>query len=378
METMQPTLKRGRDVWDPINMPETEFQERVKKIKKEMKKEGIDVLLLYGCGPDQYGNPCYISNYVIKMPWGALVIIPQKGEVALIFEGFSSKLSTTWVKEVRAVGDVSKECIKYLEERKLIPSTIGFVGLKQLMPHYQMHFLSESLKQSKIVHSDHIIRNMRMVKSQKESDEIRRCSRILTHAFDLISTIPSPNLSERVLEAVVNRSAYLEGAEDFRMLLAKPLEEKWAFRPAEDGQILPGDSVIVYLAVEFERYWSEGIRTFVVESPRLVQPKLENVKASYERIIDGVKPGKTLSQFYKETIGELQKSKVDYIPAYGLGQGIGLGLQEFPMITEEDESELKEGMCLTLHLAIRDKEMGAIMIGNTVYLSKNGPKVLTK
>jgi len=364
-------------------MPEAEFQNRLGKIKKEMKKEGIDILLLYGNGLEHYGNPCYVSNCITKLPqWGVLIAIPQNDETVLIYRGGSREIpamkSTTWVEEVRPCRDISKECVEYLKEKTLIPSTIGFVGLRQLMPYYQWQFLHESVGQCKIVDSDHIIRNMRMVKAQRECDQIRRSSRVLTHAFDLISNTVYPNMNERILEAGVDRSVYLEGAEDFRMLMAKPLEEKWAFRPAEDAQLSPGDTVIVYLAVEFERYWSEGIRTFVAEPHRLVQPELENAEAWYERIMAEMKPGKTLSQFYRETIGQLQKNNIDYIPDYGLGQGIGLGLQEFPIINGEDATELKEGMCLTLRLALRDREVGAIMMGHTICLSKDGIEVLTK
>ena len=48
METLQPILKRGRDVWDQINMPKGEFLQRVEKIREKMAGAGIDVLLLYG------------------------------------------------------------------------------------------------------------------------------------------------------------------------------------------------------------------------------------------------------------------------------------------------------------------------------------------
>ena len=384
METMQPVLKRGRDVWDRINMPQSEFQERVEKIKKEMEKEDLDVLLLYGRGVNEYGNSCYASNFVIGMQRGALVAIPRKGEIALIFEGFPRALPTvrtkTWIKEIRACGNISRECVKYLKEGNFIPSTIGLAGLKQLMPYHQLRFLRESLSQCKIVDSSDIIEDMRMVKSRRECDEIHRSSRILAQAFSSISNfdIPSSNMNEKVLEAIMGREAYLEGAEDFRMLVARPLEGKWAFRPAEDAQILPEGSIIVYLAVEFERYWSEGIRTFVVNHSSFTEPEFERGKALYESIISRMKPGKTLSQFYKEAIEEIQKSGIDYMPEYGLGQGIGLSLQEPPVIAEEDMNQLRDGMCLTLRLAMKDKGVGAIVMGNTIHLLKGRSEVLTK
>src|SRR4030043_2473531 len=164
METMQPTLKNGRNVWDRINMPEDEFNRRLKKVRREMKKEGIDLLFLYGNGFNEYGNYCYLSNYMIRLPRGALVVVPQKGERTLIFEGASrgvpSVRKTTWIEEIRPCGGVSKEWVKYLEEKKLTPSTLGFVGLKQLMPNDQWQFLLESLPQYNIIDSNPLLKEM--------------------------------------------------------------------------------------------------------------------------------------------------------------------------------------------------------------------------
>lgn len=381
METIQPTLRIGRTVWDKINMPEVEFQKRIDKIKQEMKKEGIDVLLLYGHAFNDYGNPCYVSNFIIRLPRGTIVVVTQDGELELMFEGSSRGVpfakTTTWLKDVRACGDISKEIVKYLKEKDFIPSTTGFAGLRQLMPYNQFQLLFKSLDQCKIVDVNHIIRDMRMVKSQRECDQIRRSSRIVSHTFDVISDTVFSNMNERILEAHIFKAARLEGAGDIRVLIAKPLKAKWALRPVEDTAISAGDSIIIYLAVEFERYWSERIRTFIVKDSSLVKPEFETAETLYKRIMKRIKPGKTVSQFYKEAIGEIEKSHAEYIPEYGLGHGIGLNLQEPPVIAEVDTNQLKEGMCFTLRLTIKDTTIGAAMVGNTINLSKKGPEILT-
>src|SRR5512136_2792365 len=111
METMQPTLKSGRYAWDRINMPVEEFQERVWRIRKAMKKEGIDLLLLYGNGFNEYGNYSYLSNTITRLPQGSLVAVPLKGDLTLMFEGASrgvpSVKKMTWIDDIRASGDVS-------------------------------------------------------------------------------------------------------------------------------------------------------------------------------------------------------------------------------------------------------------------------------
>ncbi len=381
METMQPTLKNGRITWDQINMPEAEFRERVNKIIWGMKKEKIDVLLLYGNTFNEYGSPCYVSNFLMRLQREALVAITREGDVALIFDGASHGLpwakKMTWLKEVRACGDVSKECAEYLKEKRLIPSTVGFVGIRQFIPNQHLQSLSESLTGCRVIDADRLINEMRMVKSQKECDQIRRASRILAHAFDFISDTPFPNMNERLLEAEIRRETRFEGAEDFRMMIGKPMEGTWAFRPSERAPLSPGESVIIYLAVAFERYWSEGVCTYVAKDSNLTKVQSDGISALYERLMKSIKPGKSSSQVYREAMAEIQKSNDEYIPGYGLGQGIGLSVKEYPDFTGEDDTPLRDGMCFSLRLLVKHGKLGAVMIGHTLHLTKKGPTVLT-
>lgn len=382
METMQPTLKSGRNTWDRVNMPAEEFHERVRKIRRRMIEGGIDVLLLYGNGFNEYGNYCYVSNFIIRLPQGALVAVPREGDLSLMFEGalrgVPSVKRMTWINDVRASGDVSKDCLNYLKEKNFVPSVIGFAGLERLMPNHQLQFLFDSLLDCKIVNSDNLLKELRMVKSPLEVFQIHRASRILARIFDFITHTPFPALNERVLEASVRLEARFEGGEDFRMMIAKLSEERGVFRPPEDRPIRSEDKMLIYLAVEFERYWAEAIRTLTFKDSSFAEAQPEQIKTLYEKVLDGMKTGKRMSQFYSETMTELEKARLDYLPDCGLGQGIGLSLKESPMIVGDDETTLKEGMCFSLRLGARGKEMGVAMMGDTLYLSRKGPEVFTR
>src|SRR3972149_2941115 len=180
METMQPALKNGRNVWDRVNMPQNEFERRVERIRTEMKRGGIDLILLCGKDYNEYGDPCYVSNFVTRLPRGALAVVPLTGPVAVFFEGASrglpSFLATTWVHELRAASDVVRECVKYLKEKSLIPCTV--------------------------VAAARIVTNLRMVKSMKECDQIRRSGRIVKRAFDFITSATFEGMNEQLLEAM--------------------------------------------------------------------------------------------------------------------------------------------------------------------------------
>lgn len=381
METMQPALKNGRNVWDQINMPALEFQQRVSAAREEMREQSMDVLLAYGNAFNEYGNPCYFSNYVIRLPRAALVAIPRRGEVTLFFEGASRGLPSaktiTWIEDVRPCPDVSRGCAGYLKEKGSIPGTIGFAGLKQLMPQYQLKFLTDTIRGCDIVDADSIIRKLRMVKSARECDQVRRASRIVKGLFDFITDSSFPNMNERAVEAMLYREARFEGAEDVRVLFAKPLERKYALRPTEDVTINPGDIVIMFVAVAYERYWSEGIRTFRADKDSFSSPDLEDLEALFGLVTECMKPGKAISQCYKDAISEIQHQNMGYIEEYGLGHCIGLSPNEWPVINEGATEGLKEGMCFTLRLPIKERKLGAVMIGNTLRVSKTGVEVLS-
>ncbi|MFH1646703.1 MAG: M24 family metallopeptidase [Chloroflexota bacterium] len=380
MESMKTTLRRGRNVWDRVNVPASEFQARVGKAREEMKKENIDVLLVYGDAWVDYADPCYFSNLYSAM--GALVaVIPRQGEVALAFWGSGRGIEytqiNTWLKELRPGADVAGSCVKYLEELGLLSATIGLAGFRELMPYNQLQPFLKSLAGCKTVDANHIIRGMRMVKSPKERDQVTRASRILTHVFETIVRTPPKDRNELTLDAALDREARLEGAEDVRLLYAKPREAGWTFRPVEDSQLSPGDTVIIYLAVEFERYWAEAIRTFVIEPTGLSLAGSEALDRLYETVMQKMGPGKKVAEFYREAAAAVEKSGTGYMTEYGLGNGIGLSVDEPPVIAEEDSNVLTPGMCLTLRLAVKDRDRGAIMTGNTVYLAASGPELLT-
>jgi Xaa-Pro dipeptidase len=386
METLQPTLKRGRDVWDPIGMPESEFRTRVDRIVKEMRKRRMKVLLLYGIGQNDYAYPCYATNYLTKMPQGALAVVTDKGEVALICEGFARDAAlikdTTWVKEIRSSEALSQTCVQYLKEKRLIPSTLGFAGLRQHMPYREFEILSEATRGCRIVEADPLVNRMRMIKSPREIDQVRRSARLVASLFDSLTQASFPAFNERAMEALLYRLGYLDGAEDVRILIARPAEAKpgdsnGSLRPPDDRPISDGDAVVVHLAVEFERYWAEGTRTYRAEGASLVESATGDVRSLYGRITQGLVPGKTASGFYREALAKTKRSKMPFVAEYGLGGSIGLSGQEPPLLSADDDTLLREQMTLSLRLCVTTPETGLTMLGDTVCLSGNGPEILT-
>jgi Xaa-Pro aminopeptidase len=382
METMQPTLKSGRNTWDRINMPASEFQARVRKIRRAMKREGMNLLLLYGHGFNEYGNYCYLSNYVIRLPQGAVVAVPSHGDVTLMLEGAARGVSSvkkmTWITDVRAGGDVAKECVNYIQEKKHRFPVIGVAGMDRLMPHHQAQFLVDSLPGCRIISADPLLQEARMVKSGPELLQIRRAARIVRNAFDFIAAASFKEADEKFLEAAVRREARLEGAEDFRMMIARPGEKGWSFRPPATKTILSADRVMISLSVEFERYWAAAIRTYSFQGAAFTEVLSDGMQALSAGIRADLKVGNRTSQFTQAVLARIAASGREFLSDYGLGQGIGLSPEEYPVLARDDRATLREGITLSLRFGVLDPEFGAMMNGDTIYLSRKGIEILTK
>ncbi len=381
METMQPALKNGRNVWDQSNMPVQEFHGRLRAVREKMNTRNIDVLLAYGHAFNEYGNPCYFSNYLIRLPRGVLVSIPMEGEVTLFFEGAARGLPsakmTTWIEDVRPCPDISRACAQYLKEEGKDVGTIGFVGLNRLMPQDQLKYLIDNLTQTRIIEADDLMQDLRRLKSNKEMDQIRRASWIVKNTLQFISETSFPSMNERMVEAMLFREARLDGAEDIRVLFGKPHKTAWSLRPSGDANFEPGRGVILLLAVAYERYWSEGIRTYIAGENTFTAPDLEGTEAIYQQLTECMKPGESIGHCCTEAMSKIPKEGLDLLEEYGMGQGIGLSMKERPLMDRNETGDLEESICFTLRLGVDDETLGAAMIGNTFCVSNTGVESLT-
>ena len=381
METLQPALKNGRNVWDSINLPKEEFEARIKRVRAAIAARGLDLLLIYTTGLTKYGDTAYLTNFIIRLPRGTLVAVPQKGEVVTFFEGASRGLSslklTLAMGELEAVADLAKECARYLKEKKLIPGTVGLAGLKRHMPYQQFRSLLAELKGCAVKDADELLADSRIIKSIREIDQIKRASRIVGQLIAFLKETPFERANERAIEAALYREARFEGTEDFRMLIARPGQTGWSFRPADSTPVAEGEKVVFYLAVEFERYWADAVRTFIFQEGSFVEEKSSEAFAAFQKLCRGIKPGVKISTFCREASALMGPKDVEALRPCGLGNGIGLGLQEAPLLTEEDHGELKEGMVLSLRVAAAESNNFYSMVGNTIVVGSEGGLMLT-
>jgi len=380
MYTLQPNLKLGRDVWDRVNMPAEEFVGRMERLTAAMRRRKLDALLLYGNLVNDYGDPAYVSNFLLRMSRGGVVILTSTGEATLIFEGVPRGIHMAErvcsISDIRAGRNMAVESVKVLQEKKLLPGKIGLVGVRHLMPHDQARQLYADLGADNVVHVDDLVRKQRMMKSPREQDQIRRASRIITNAFEVLLEQSVDVTTAKSVEAKLIREARMDGAEDIRVAVGIPHMGDWSLAPAEPIPLTDGGAVIVLMAVESERYWSEKLSTLMVRGNRLEVAPVTVLEPLWHRFGKALTPGRKTGEIHQEMMDAIKTQGVKWVADYGLGEGIGLGPFEEPALIAGGAVALKEGMCLSIRLIVEDSSLGAVALGETVLVGKGGAEPL--
>jgi len=367
MHALQPTLRLGRDVWDRDAMPRVEFTARADRLRAAMAQRGLDALLLFGSGLDGCGHPTYISNYIVKLPFTALVVLPRDGDAALLFEGAtrgrSAAEATTWIEDVRPCWEMAQTCLAVLGERGLRHSTIGLAAMPRLVPHAQWTALVTGLSSATLVDAEDLVYECRAAKSPREIHQVRRASAIVREALE--SAVSSTHRTEMSLAADLFRAARMQGAEDVRLMITSLSDDDWAFRPPEARAIEGGGRLAVTVRASWERYWSEATRTFVVGGDRLEPIREPSVQARFDAAVARAGAGATIARSVDAALSEATPSECRALDRLGFGHGIGITAHEYPIFSRENETRIASGMCLVLP-SVAASDEGLTLYADTI------------
>lgn len=357
MLTLQPTLRLGRDAWNRDAMPVDEFQGRVARLRAAMAPLDLQALLLYGRGLNHCGHPTYVSNYIVKLPFAALVVLPREGEPVLMFEGATrgraAAGATTWIEDVRPCWNLAGECLLVLKERDLLHGRIGLAGLPRLMPFADWRVLTGGLEVATLVDVESQVDALRMIKSPRELAQIERATHLVHTTLARVPTMErAPD--ETALAAAVIREARRLGAEDIRIALGRHEEGRWVFAPPQHGPIASGDRLAITVAASWERYWSQATRTFDVRAEGLANAWNAETETGFCDITSRSRPG--------GLIADLTTARAAGITSIE-GHGIGITPEEPPALTST--MRLESGMVLVVSASF-EAVGGPVMFGETL------------
>ena len=167
------------------------------------------------------------------------------------------------------------------------------------------------------------------------------------------------------------RTVRRQGAEDVRFLVASGPDAGVSLRPVDDRVLAAGDPVLIYVAVQHQRYWAEAARTYVLGAP---DPGLVGLHAKALRALDamvgssraGAQIG-SIAASARTALGDAHATAA----GYGLGNGIGLDVNEAPTISGASGARYVDGSAVALRVMAHVGGRG-VAIATTLHVTTNG------
>ncbi len=375
MHTLHTVLNRGCSVWDKERLPKQEFLSRLSRIREGMRERAVDLLLVYG-DSWRFGNLAFVSHFMPKNR-GALVVIPLEGEPVLVVQEPSRNnpfsKSLTWIDELHSVGKFAQGLSGTLEARSLKPRKVGLVTVKEQLNIREWGELAKLLQGAQLCDCNDLLISLRLTKSAAELELLKQTSQILRDGMKVFAQEARPGLKEYEISAALDREARRQGAEDFRLLLARSSAPEIGLRPVGSGALKKNEGILVFVAASYQRYWAELGQTFCLgrASEQLVKT-YDLANRIFGQLAERTKAGVS-STAATACLGEVPSLAVrNSLEAYGVGNGVGLDLTEEPYLGKDGRGEIKPGMTLTLRVCFTANESGSALISRPYLVTQSG------
>jgi len=339
---------------------------RIESIKKYLEENEVDAALITSTP-----NLFYFTNAAPLV--GGYLVVTLEEETLLVPE--------LEYEQAKEEAKVSVEKFKKMDELYEYLKRFKSLAVEGTMNVSFSNALKEkaSIKEFKLL--DDVIKDLRMIKSEEEIKLIKDACRLADIGVMTAIEEISEGRREKEVAAKVEYVMKMEGAEKpaFDTIIASGHRSALPHWVASDKRIEKGDLVVMDLGALYRHYNSDITRTIVVGSPNEKQKEIyEIVLEAQKKSVKEARPGMTAKEL--DSIARKVIEEYGYGDKFihSLGHGIGLQVHEWPRVSQYDETVLKEGMVITIEPGIYIPKFGGVRIEDTVVITKNGAKRLTK
>jgi Xaa-Pro dipeptidase len=151
-------------------------------------------------------------------------------------------------------------------------------------------------------------------------------------------------------------------------------------------KIRRGDLIVVDIPVLVEGYHADQTRTYVVGKAKDGAKKLfQSLKEIANYLINHINPRMKCSEIYKMAVKKAEELQVDKpFLNFGngrkskiIGHGVGLEINEPPVLSDYDHSIISDGFVLALDMHMMDEKVGVVKLEDMILIGEKN-KLLTK
>jgi Xaa-Pro aminopeptidase len=348
---------------------------RRQRLLAAMQAAGIDEIVAYGNGW-QGDYLRYVTDFGILEGHGIAVIAADGATELFLDSATDAERAEVEVPgvAVRLCGDITRA----------VGARLGRVANHRLAAaprRFLPSWLAAASRSFAIEDGTALLDRLLMHKLPAEIDTIRRAARIADDAYGEFIKAVAPGRPQ--YEIVADLEAYLRrrGCPDNFMIIGSGGKDVFGMTPPSERRIAAGDLVTTELTPAVDGYYVQICRTLVAGKATTAQTSAFTIyREALEAGIAAVKPGATAADvaraendvFRKFGLGDYVTSKYTRVR----GHGIGLFCDSKPHILEDVDTLLEPGMALIVHPNTYHPEVGYLVLGDAVVVTKTGVEVL--
>ena len=373
-------------------LSEQERDRRYRLVRKAMKEEGIDALLVVG-NNHASGSPLfstgsfrYLTDFFIFSLYGLLLFFREDEPVLLVpmelQEAMAKKYS--WIRDVRISFSYAETVARILQEKRLQDGKIGVISMESL-PASTYLSLQERLPKALFSEATSLVLPLRFIKGEEERRLMEKAGELNDGAYQKVLKQLKPGMREYEVAGIVEGYHRGKGADKtFNLVFSGP------FPATQDGipfQGLPwcpgqraiekGDCVHLEMTTVYGGYWNQLVRMIAVGHRNAELEKFHHAAvATTQSGLNTIKAGMKMS----EAIPSMAKTAKAH--GFGLatpmGHFVGLDLIE-ARVDADSQVILEPGVAMILHPRLDDfRGRRIILWGETYFMNEKGPIRLTQ
>ena len=383
-------------------LPKSEVIARLRNLQRWMQDHSLDAVFIF-----QDADLFYFAGTV----QAGMLCVPAQGEPLYLVQKSVSRarMESPWQRLVPFPG--FKKVPEWLANEGLM--NLRRIGIEtDVLPTNYYLRLRESFPQAEFIDASDSIRRIRMIKSDYEIEQIRRAAGMLRATFERIPSWIHPGVTE--LELTARIEGHLRSLGHQGIVRMRAFNQRIGYGTLSSGasaayptsfpgpvgfvglyaavpsggsehKLAAGDPIMADFVGGYGGYIADKTRIFVLGEPGREMADAHRFALDLNREIESMlKPGTLCSSIYQHALERVKDSPYasGFMGAADsqvrfVGHGVGLELDELPVLAGGFDVPLASGMTIAVEPKIIFAERGGVGIENTYRVTESGFENLT-
>lgn len=347
-------------------------QQRITRLKKILKTENLDALLV-----NRPEHVRYLTGFTGS---NSLLVVEQRR--AHFFT--DSRYTVQAKKQVKGatVNVLARPLAQGLTEIPSVQKRFTTVGFEcDYTTISQRQEFANGLNGALLAATRGIVESIAVVKEQSEIKLIEEAVAITDSAFADVLEFIKPGVRERELAAELEYRMKKLGASGpaFETIVASGARSALPHGVASEKKVAKGDYITFDFGAMYKGYCADMTRTVVVGKASARQKKIYDlVLRSQKAGIAKIKSGRSAADVDRAARTVIARAGYGKRFSHSLGHGIGFYVHVEPRLAATSKDVLRRGMVVTVEPGVYFEGWGGVRIEDDVVVTSSGSRVLNK